>query len=60
MKGMLTGDLSTFAIKQILKSIEAYLPQMEAVQKEIEQILKILDNEKSVSQFMAQNFKINT
>jgi TRAP-type uncharacterized transport system substrate-binding protein len=38
MKGLVTGDLSSFAVKQIEKTIEAHLPKMELVQREIEKL----------------------
>jgi len=36
MKGMVSGDLSSFAINTIEKQIQGYLPRMEQIQKEIE------------------------
>lgn len=38
MKGLVSGDLSSFAIKQIEKTIESHLPRMELVQREIEKL----------------------
>lgn len=36
MKGLLSGDLSSLAIKEIQKIIEKGLPKMEVIQKKIE------------------------
>jgi len=63
MKGMLTGDLSVYAIKQILMSIEKFLPKIERVQKEIENVLEFLNRNEvgltSANEFFENNFMIN-
>ena len=43
MKGMLTGDLSTFAIKTIQTAIEKQIPRMERLQTQIEQLDEAYD-----------------
>ena len=63
MKGMLTGDLSAYAIKQILMSIEKFLPKIERVQKEIENVLEFINRNEagltSANEFFENNFMIN-
>lgn len=62
MKGLLTGDLSTFSIKTILSSIEKFMPRMEATYKEIEKVLEFIDkenNDADVSSFLQRNFAIS-
>jgi len=63
MKGMLTGDLSVYAIKQILMSIEKFLPKIEKIQKEIENVLEFLNRNEvgltSANEFFENNFMIN-
>lgn len=38
MKGMLSGDMSVYAIQQIQVIIEKQLPKMEYIQKELEKL----------------------
>ena len=54
MKGLVSGDLSTFAVKQIQFAIETHLPKMEELQRDIQKL-----SESSVDKFYADNFKID-
>jgi hypothetical protein len=56
MKGMLTGDLSSFAVKTIQTTIEKQLPRMEELQMQIEQ----LDEAHDASEAIDREFKIGT
>lgn len=56
MKGMLTGDLSSFAVKTIQTTIERHLPRMEQLQMQIEQ----LDEAHDAGEVIDREFKINT
>ena len=56
MKGMLTGDLSPFAVKTIQTTIEKQLPRMEALQREIEK----LDDAYGAGQAIDRDFEIGT
>jgi len=38
MKGLLTGDLSAFAIRKMEQSIEEFIPKMQELQKEISEL----------------------
>jgi hypothetical protein len=54
MKGMLSGDLSPFAVKTIQTTIEQQLPRMESLQKYIEK----LDAELGPSEAIDRDFEI--
>ena len=56
MKGMLTGDLSSFAVKTIQTTIEKQLPRMEELQMQIEQLDEVHDAGEAID----REFEIGT
>jgi hypothetical protein len=52
MKGLLTGDLSAFAIQKMETSIQTFMPEMEELQKKIAEI-------QDLSEFYSQNFVVS-
>lgn len=58
MKGLLSGDLSSLAIKEIQKIIERGLPKMESIQKKIESHLANQDEQVDLNRFIGDRTAI--
>ena len=59
MKGLLSGDLSSLAIKEIQRIIEKGLPQMEKVQSKISRHLEQRKTEMDLDEYIEERMAIN-